>query len=262
MKRRHFLRRILLLDLLMLLPVVAVIVLTAMVAFAPRVIGLSREEIIADSLRARDILTYYPPDTTYATRLDTLPPGGVRLDVDRSLNQHREFNDSNYLHIAAASFIGINPIDSDRDIWNINRPVEHVISCPEFYIDELRHSLPYLVPQAHSLLRDIGSAFNDSLSIRGGGAYRIKVTSLLRTNSTIHRLRRRNGNSVAGSAHLYATTFDISYSNFACDNDSLPRSVDDLRGLLAMVLRDLRNQGRCYVKHERHQSCFHITTRQ
>ena len=30
---------------------------------------------------------------------------------------------------------------------------------------------------------------------------------------------------------------------------------------LMASLRDLREQGMCYVKHERKQSCFHITVR-
>ena len=30
---------------------------------------------------------------------------------------------------------------------------------------------------------------------------------------------------------------------------------------MAEILNDLRNHGRCYVKFERKQSCFHITVR-
>jgi hypothetical protein len=30
---------------------------------------------------------------------------------------------------------------------------------------------------------------------------------------------------------------------------------------LAEVLNDMRKQGRCYIKYEVKQSCFHITTR-
>lgn len=32
--------------------------------------------------------------------------------------------------------------------------------------------------------------------------------------------------------------------------------------VLAMVLRDLKREERCYVKHERKQGCFHITVRE
>jgi hypothetical protein len=34
-----------------------------------------------------------------------------------------------------------------------------------------------------------------------------------------------------------------------------------LKNLLAEVLYDLQTHDRCYVKFERHQSCFHITAR-
>ena len=32
-------------------------------------------------------------------------------------------------------------------------------------------------------------------------------------------------------------------------------------GVMAEVLRDLKNAGRCYVKYEIKQACFHITAR-
>lgn len=121
--------------------------------------------------------------------------------------------------------------------------------------------MPYLVPEAAALLRDVGRGFNDSLAARGGGAYRVKVTSVLRTPVTVKKLRRRNVNAVATSAHLYGTTFDISYAKFICDSDTLPRTQEDLKNLLAEVLADLRNRNRCYVKYERKQACFHITVR-
>ena len=81
-----------------------------------------------------------------------------------------------------------------------------VRSCADFYVDDLRHSYPYLVPEAAALLHDIGAAFNDSLEARGGGSYRMKVTSLLRTPYTVRSLRRVNRNAVGESTHFYGTT--------------------------------------------------------
>ena len=147
------------------------------------------------------------------------------------------------------------------DAWHATRPLLPVRSCAEYYIDELKHSYPYLVPEAAALLHDIGAAFNDSLAARGGGAYRMKVTSLLRTPATVSRLRRVNRNATAESTHTFGTTFDISYSRFICDSDTLGRTFEDLKNLLGEVLLDFKNQGRCYVKMERRQACFHITAR-
>ena len=37
--------------------------------------------------------------------------------------------------------------------------------------------------------------------------------------------------------------------------------VTAFKSILAEVLEDQRLMGTCYVKYERHQSCFHITAR-
>ena len=224
--------------------------------------AIDHDRYVMDSIAIVDILDATPRYNPYVERYDSMPPGGVRLNVDRSIRYGRVFNDSNYRHLASARVLGFNPIDTEADAWSASRPVVKVESNKNFYVDQLTHSLPYLVPEAYTLLDEIGQSFSDSLNARGGGAYRIKVTSLLRTNSSVRRLRRRNRNAVGGSAHLYGTTFDISYSNFVCDSVTVPRTVDDMKYLLAEILRDYRDHGRCYVKHERKQSCFHITVRQ
>ena len=221
-----------------------------------------RLDMQADSARASEILRPEPRDTSARIALDGMPPGGHRLPVDRTIRLGREFADLNPIHIATARRMGISPLMSDDDAWFPTRPIIKVETCQNYYIDRLTHSLPYLVPEAANLLNDIGIAFRDSLAARGGGAYRIKATSLLRTDATIRRLRRRNVNATTNSAHRYGTTFDISYSNFICDSDTLPRTAEDLKLLLAEVLRDMRSKGRCWVKHERKQACFHITVRQ
>ena len=45
------------------------------------------------------------------------------------------------------------------------------------------------------------------------------------------------------------------------DSDRMPRSQADLKAVLAEVLEAMRNEGKCWVKHERNQPCFHITAR-
>ena len=172
------------------------------------------------------------------------------------------FNDSNHVQLEAARELGFSPIQTDEDILHLSRPTVKVVSNKNFYVDDLSHSYPYLVPEAAQLLHDIGRAFNDSLSARGGGKYRMKVTSLLRTPTTVKRLRRVNRNATEESTHAYGTTFDISYSKFICDDAmATHRTFEDLKNLLAEVLKDMHDQGRCYVKFEYKQSCFHITAR-
>lgn len=194
---------------------------------------------------------------------ETVAPAPVPLRISRSVgNLALQFNDKNDAHLAFAECNGVKPIQSLRDIWQLKRPIVEVGTCDDFVVDSLTHSYAYLVPGAAKLLHEIGQRFNDSLVTRGGGDYRMKVTSLLRTAESVGRLKRGNINSVANSAHLYGTTFDISYAKFVRDTTSTGplRTDGDLKNLLAEILLNLRAEGRCLVKYERKQGCFHITS--
>ena len=179
--------------------------------------------------------------------------------VGRSLRE--VFNDSNAVHLDAARSLGFEPITDLRTAYDISIPIREVRTCKDFHIDKLSHSMPYLVPEAERLLHDIGRSFSDTIRARGGKSYKIKVTSLTRTDVTVRRLRRRNSNATQESAHRFGTTFDISYSKFICCDSSYVIHEGDLNNILAEVLYRLRREGRCYVKWERKQGCFHITTR-
>lgn len=202
------------------------------------------------------------PTTVWDIHLDSAPDEGcVKIKINSVGPLRKAFNDSNYLHLQAAEAIGTGIINSPDEAWAIDRPLVELRSCRDFYVDRLTHSYPYLVPEAADLLHEVGRRFNDSLEARGGGDYRIKVTSAFRTPATVRRLRRVNRNASDSSAHQFATTFDISYSRFICDSINVNRSFEDLKNLLAEVLAALRDEGRCYVKYERRQSCFHVTAR-
>lgn len=201
----------------------------------------------------------------HEARLDSMPGRDclkMKINLLPGGTLGRTFNDSNYLHIAEAEAIGVRPITSLGGAWKAGARLERVITCEDYYIDDLTHSMPYLVPEAKELLGTIGRAFRDSLAARGGGDYRVKVTSVLRTPRLVKRLRRRNRNAVDTSAHLYGTTFDISYAQFICNRaGGVYRTQEDLKNLLGEVIWAQRDLGRCYVKYERKQACFHITAR-
>lgn len=169
------------------------------------------------------------------------------------------FNDSNQYQLEHARRMGIDPITDLRSYYHPGRPLVKVESNSDFKVDELTHSYPYLVPEAKTLLHDIGKAFRDSVKARKGGDYRMIVTSLLRTPVTVRKLRRVNRNATEQSTHQYATTFDITYNKF--DAVSGPDNADygDLKIILAEVIRNYHLQGRCMVKYERKSPCFHIT---
>lgn len=184
------------------------------------------------------------------------------VETHFSGSRSKTFNDSNHVQLVAAETLGIKPITDMASAWNTSRPLELIASCEEYYLDKLTHSYPFLVPEAAKLLRDIGMRFNELLWERGQSKYRIKVTSVLRTPETIKRLMNHNLNAVAVSTHQYGTTFDISYSRFIRDQKENPRTFQNLSQLLSEVLLEFQTQGRCYVKYEGKQSCFHITVRQ
>ena len=107
----------------------------------------------------------------------------------------------------------------------------------------------------------------DILARNGLPHYRFYVTSVLRTQEDVKYLQRSgNINSTTQSCHCYGTTFDISWKRFeqVADKDGRPMQevgADTLKMVLSEVLRDVRLAKRCYIKYERKQGCFHITTR-
>ena len=86
------------------------------------------------------------------------------------------------------------------------------------------------------------------------------ITSVLRTEEDIKKLKKKNGNASSNSCHCNATTVDISYSRFGQEGGGEQEDYH-LRLALAKTLHELRAEGRCYVKIERKQYCYHITVR-
>ena len=182
------------------------------------------------------------------------------------ISYNREFNDLNDTQLKVAQAIGI-PIIADREAAEkMKKQLKEIADCENYIIDSLTHSIPFLIPGAAKLLDTIGSNFNDSLEAKGLNPNRIIVTSVLRTQHDVKRLRRTNGNASENSTHMHGTTFDISWKRFlktdkVNGHPTEAVSADTLKMVLSEVLRDLKKSGECYVKHERNQGCFHITTR-
>lgn len=182
-------------------------------------------------------------------------------------NCNREFNDMNDTHLKAAKKVGITPLDSKEDILDASKKL-YMIGGPlrfgePYVVDKLTHSSPFLVREAVDLLHDIGNAFQDSLRNKHLPPYSVLVSSVLRTDNDVKKLSKRNINASQRSVHCYGTTFDISYKRFIKhDDEGNDAKQVHLKAVLAEVLRDLKKQGRCYVKHEVKQACFHITARE
>ena len=178
----------------------------------------------------------------------------------------RSFGDLNDTHMAAAKRIGVKPLQNREAAEKLGDKVVEIKDGKFYQVDSLTHSIPFLVPKASALLDSIGANFLDSLESKGLNPNQIIVTSVLRTNDDVKRLRRVNGNASANSVHMFGTTFDISYKRFfkVEDPDGRPMQdvcADTLKLVLSEVLRDLKKKEMCYVKYELKQACFHITAR-
>ena len=173
----------------------------------------------------------------------------------------RIFDDLNDVQMEAARKNGLKETLTEKEIAGSSK-LKYIESNRYYDIDELTHSVPYLVPKAADLVEDIGRAFQDSLFNRGYSRnHRITVTSVLRTKEQVRQLRRNNVNSTENSCHCYGTTIDISYLTFSTPDKGRVASQEKMRQVLMQVVYDLRQAGRCYVKYEKQQTCLHITVR-
>lgn len=165
--------------------------------------------------------------------------------------------------LASAQRYGLpRPIARRSQVRRKARRLKRVRSCEAYLVDPLTHSSPYLTRGARSLLEDIAGGFQYVLRRQGYRKHRIIVTSLLRTEEDVASLRRVNGNAARRSAHLYATTFDISYTRFnRLSTDGRPVGGDEMARILAIVIGEFRDRGECVVIYERNQHCFHVTVR-
>jgi uncharacterized protein YcbK (DUF882 family) len=182
------------------------------------------------------------------------------------ISYKRSFGDLNDTHMAAAKKIGIKPLKDREAAERLGGKVMEIKDGDLYQVDSLTHSIPFLVPKASALLDSIGANFLDSLENKGLNPNQVIVTSVLRTQDDVKKLRRVNGNASANSVHMFGTTFDISYKRFFKVEDPDGRPMQDVRAdtlklVLSEVLRDLKKKDMCYIKYELKQGCFHITAR-
>lgn len=188
----------------------------------------------------------------------------IRNKIKSVKNYRQCFNDLNDVQLATAQALGIEKIE-DRTAAAKNLDGLVYVGDNAFYgIKPLTHSIAYLVPRAAICLEEIARAFIDSCATKGVPIHKIMLTSVLRTEKDVKRLRRVNLNASENSCHQYGTTFDISYNHFIPieKKNGPPTSSTKLKQILAEVLEDQHEMGTCYIKYEHLRSaCFHITAR-
>ena len=134
-----------------------------------------------------------------------------------------------------------------------------VHSCRYYKVTRLTHSMAFLTPKAKEELDAIAVDFHNKVKQSGLPNCRLVITSLLRTQEDVEKLKESNTNAVTNSAHLYGTTFDISWSTYQAISRN-PFGPDYIK-LLSETLKEHRDKQKVYVKYETRQKCFHITVR-
>ena len=178
----------------------------------------------------------------------------------------REFNDLNEVQLEVAQAIGVPPVEDRAAAEHSKKRLVEIVDNDLYGVEDLTHSIPFLIPEAAELLDRIGRNFRDSLASKGLNPCKPVVTSVLRTEEDVRKLRQGNLNATENSTHCYGTTFDLSYWRYVKVPELRGRPYEDvppeyLRATLSQVLKDLHDEGACYVKYEKKQSCFHITVR-
>ncbi len=168
----------------------------------------------------------------------------------------RDYLEPSYLN-------GIGVLKSTREVQHKLDSGQLIQVYPNdlFQLDTFRYSYACLTPGALELLNDIGIRFQEKLTHTDLKETKLLVTSMLRTENTVKRLRKKNRNAIRHSAHLHGTTFDITYAQFVSQKELSEGERDYLKEILAQVLLELRTEDRCWVTYEVWQTCFHIVHR-
>lgn len=172
------------------------------------------------------------------------------------------FADLNDAHVSLAKQVGLTSIPQTKaEVAGISGLVK-VVDNDYYVVDDLRYSMPFLTKGASEELMTISKAFSDSLKSKNLLDYKLIVSSLLRTEEDVKRLRRSgNPNASDNSAHCYGTTFDITYTRYYREQETESfMQPYELTKVLGEVLRDRKKAGACLIKYERKEHCFHITS--
>lgn len=240
-----------------------IVMVLALVRFLANVGNPTDQDVVAEDSLLTDTTSILPIRTKVTTDNSITRAQNRILSV---ANYDTAFPDLNDVQLESAQKLGVQPVANRADAEKRKHELVYVGANPYYTLDKLRSSIPYLIPRAAVLLQDIGKAYYDSLDMKGVPLHTIIATSILRTKEDVEKLRVHNHNATENSCHLYGTTFDIAQNRFQTVEDPKGphrRAVtnDTLKWVLSEVLRDMREQGRCYVKYEKKQGCFHISVR-
>jgi hypothetical protein len=190
--------------------------------------------------------------------------------------------DVNATQIATARRLGTRvPGEVEREqLLREGRLVELADSTRYWILRRMESSVPYVTPDAHAMLEEMGRRFHARLDLRGLPRYRMRITSVLRTDAEQSALRRTNPNaSRIVSAHEFGTTVDVSHERFAVPAGAWLGGGDPrlagmevemleevgrehsrvLQAELGRSISEMRGEGWLHVMMEDAQPVYHMT---
>lgn len=199
-----------------------------------------------------------PGEKTHTTR---------HWDELHTLGRCRFLRDPNKLHVAAGKAVGLNaPFRKNADFLAVkdsllaSGTLVYVNDTTGYRKKSAKYSYPYLTPEAYKVLNEISERFQQKLKERRQPAYKLYLTSCLRTEESQKRLRKGNRNATKDTtSHLYGASFDISYWEFIRVSNGRAYSYKHIQNILSKTVGEMRNEKKLLVIKESGQFCFHIT---
>jgi hypothetical protein len=195
----------------------------------------------------------------------------------------------NVQQLERARALGVGRSLSEERIEQLRRDGALVVleDTEQWIVRDLDYSRSLAVPAVWTLLTEIGNRFHARLAALGAPAYRLEVTSVLRSAENQAALRRVNPNATVGeSTHEYGTTVDVLYSAYSAparpiveidageaawlgphlqrfaeitaERVAARRSLE-LKAILGQVLIEMQEEGKAMVTLERLQPVYHVT---
>jgi uncharacterized protein YcbK (DUF882 family) len=162
------------------------------------------------------------------------------------------FTDGVAEHKKAYQNEGIEAQQTNNDLYGLYKKnkLTKIESNNLFFVRNLTHSKPYILPKASNFIYKICKEYKDDCEKMNLEYIPVLITSVTRTIESVNKLRTTNGNAIKESAHLNGKTFDISYVHFG--------NNDKQMGILTNILKKYNTEKLCFVKYERN-GCLHVT---
>ncbi len=170
-------------------------------------------------------------------------------------NCYEYFQDGISTHADAYKKSRLTPRKNFQELDNLvlSGKLTEMTSCERYTVAPMNNSRPYLLPEGKLFVEGLATAYKMKCEEKGIDYEPFVITSATRTTESVKALRKINKNAINNSAHLHGRTLDVSY--LWNSNKHIQKKC------LIAALKEMRDEGLCYVKYEDNQHCLHITAR-